>query len=109
MNEQQKYEFALQNCAEIISKVEQITLSYERLLLEDGIQLSNSIKELQPSPFERSRAKMKSQLITVAVCGAFSSGKSFLISALINRLAWYERKSSAEDIFEDQKIDGFIT
>ena len=52
---------------------------------------------------------MKSQLINVAVCGAFSSGKSFLISALINRLKWYERKSSAEDIFEDQKVDGFIT
>ncbi|MEO7841378.1 MAG: hypothetical protein ABIU06_18705 [Anaerolineales bacterium] len=109
MIEQKKYNFIVQSCTEIVSGVEQITSSYERLLLEDGINLVDTIKELEPSPFERSRSKIKSQLINVAVCGAFSSGKSFLISALIDRLQWYERQSSAEDIFEDQKTDGYIT
>jgi len=109
MIDQTRYEYTLQRCSDIISNVEQITKSYERLLQEDGIELYRSIKELETQPFERSRSKMKSQLINIAVCGAFSSGKSFLISALIDRLSWYERNSSADDIFEGQKVDGYIT
>lgn len=109
MIEQKKYDFVVQSCTDIISRVEQITDSYKGILLEDGINLVDTIRELDLSPFERSRSKIKSQLINIAVCGAFSSGKSFLISALIDRLEWYERQSSAEDIFEDQKTDGYIT
>ena len=110
MNEQQqKYDLVLQKTMDIISYVEHLSIEYGEILSDDGISLSNSIRVLEILPFESSRSKMKSQLITIAVCGAFSSGKSFLISALVDRLKWYERKSSAEDIFEDERIDGFIT
>ncbi len=105
----QKYEIAVKNCSKIISDVEHIVEAYQRLLLEEGIELSKTIRELENSPFERARSKIESQLINLAVCGAFSCGKSFLISALVNRLKWYERQSSSEDIFEDQKVDGYVT
>jgi len=110
MNEQQrKYDLVLQKTMDIISYVENLSIEYGEILSDDGILLSNSIRVLEISPFESSRSKMKSQLITIAVCGAFSSGKSFLISALVDRLKWYERKSSAEDIFEDEPSDMFNT
>ncbi|RME58326.1 hypothetical protein D6779_06645 [Candidatus Parcubacteria bacterium] len=35
------------------------------------------------------RARAKSELLTIAFFGAFSAGKSFLISGLINRLDWF--------------------
>jgi hypothetical protein len=107
--DQNKYDYAVETCTQIVTKVEQLVTAYERLLREDAIELSKSIKELEMSPFERARSKIKSQLITISVCGAFSSGKSFLISGLIDRLDWYTRDPSTVDIFEDQRIDGYAT
>lgn len=107
MTSQAKYESLVQSCTEIISRVETIATSYKRILLKDDISLEDSIKELETSPFKYAKSKMKSQLINIAVCGEFSSGKSFLISALIGRLKWYERQPTPEDAY-DQK-DGYIT
>ncbi len=106
--EQQAYQYLLDNCTLIIGKVEQLAASYDQLLHADGIALSNSIKALESAPFEQARAKLRSQLINMAICGAFSSGKSFLISALIDRIKWYP-DPSAKDMLAAQEVDRYTT
>ncbi len=106
--DQQAYQYLLDNCTLIIGKVEQLVASYDKLLHEDGIALSNSFKELESAPFEQARAKLRSQLINIAVCGAFSSGKSFLISALINRIKWHSEPNT-RDMFAGQEVDRYTT
>lgn len=73
----------------IIDSLESVATKYTEILAKDNIRISESIRELDDSPFERVRSKMKSQLMNMVVCGEFSSGKSFLISGLINRITWY--------------------
>ncbi len=106
--DQQAYQFLHDNCSQVITKVEQLVASYDELLRSDGISLGNSIKELEAAPFDAARAKLRSQLINIAVCGAFSSGKSFLISALIDRIRWYP-DPRAKDMFQSQEVDRYAT
>jgi hypothetical protein len=73
----------------VVNDLECIVAKYTEILAEDGIQVSESIRELIDPPFERARSKMKSQLMNIVICGEFSSGKSFLVSGLINRITWY--------------------
>jgi len=75
--------------AKIIDSLESVVTKYREILARDNILISESIRELNDSPFQRVRSKMKSQLMNIVVCGEFSSGKSFLISGLINRITWY--------------------
>lgn len=82
-----------QATAQIINALENIVKRYTKVLADDGIRISESIRELNDAPFERVRSKMKSQLMNIVVCGEFSSGKSFLISGLINRITWYQTQN----------------
>jgi hypothetical protein len=103
-----KYEYAVEKARLIVTKLEQITNGYKSLLFEDEKDLYEDIEVLTTSPFELARSKMNSELINVAVCGAFCAGKSFLISGLIGRLEWYRRKRNDSDFFQTEEfLDGY--
>ena len=89
--DRQVYSYLQMICSQMITKLENLVTFYDGFLREDGTDLTKTIRELETLPFERARSKMQSQLINIAICGAFSSGKSFLTSAMINRVEWYER------------------
>lgn len=99
------YENALTKAKLIVAKLEEVTREYEQLLIRDNISLSNRVELLNVSPFELAYSKMNSRLINIAVCGAFSSGKSFLISGLIGRLDWYQREKAG--FFSEHFEDGY--
>ena len=99
------YENALKKAKLIVNRLEEITQGYEQLLSHDDIVLSDRIDVLMVSPFELARSKMNSRLINIAVCGAFTSGKSFLISGLIGKLDWYRREKAS--FFSEDVKDGY--
>ncbi|RCJ40243.1 hypothetical protein A6770_10915 [Nostoc minutum NIES-26] len=89
---------------QIIDDLENIVNQYKEILEQEEIQILDSIPELNNLPFERARSKISSQLMNIVVCGEFSSGKSFLISGLINRVTWYEIESQSA---MQRKEDGY--
>lgn len=109
VNHSTEYQDAFESCEAIINSVEALSTRYQELLAPDAIILANTIRQLGGNPFDRARRTMKSQLITVAVCGGFSSGKSFLISAIVNRLAWYTRPSTVDSLFANDTQDAYAT
>lgn len=95
--------------ASIVNDLDALALDYAQLLSGAGINLRNSISELKISelksdPFQQARIRMNSQLINVAVCGEYSSGKSFLISGLLDRIDWY---LSEETNLEGERSDEY--
>ncbi len=107
--DQKKYDYLRENSSQIVDRVEQLATTYDKMLQEGGMSLGKSIKALETSPFEQARAKVKSQLINIAICGAFSSGKSFLVNALMDRITWFSQEATAQDIFTGQDVDRYIT
>ena len=87
---QKRYEALVGNTSRIVDELESITNSYTQFVNENESAVLKVIPELENHPFARARSRISSQLITVAVCGAFSSGKSFLVSGLLDRLKWYK-------------------
>lgn len=102
---QKRYEALVGNTSRIVDELESITNSYTQFVNENESAVLKVIPELENHPFARARSRISSQLITVAVCGAFSSGKSFLVSGLLDRLKWYKRKSQDADFFESKGVD----
>lgn len=88
----------------IVDALDTLTYEYARLLANDGIDIRKSLSELKGDPFQQARIRMKSQLINVAVCGEFTSGKSFLISGLLNRIDWF---LSEETDREGKRFDDY--
>lgn len=105
--DQDKYEQVLEQCEQIIDGIEQVFISYKKVLFDAEDNLFDSLKDLEEQPFTRMRSKIKAGLINIAVCGAFSSGKSFLISSLINRLGWIRK--SQEEAGDFENLDEYIS
>ncbi len=103
-----RYEKLLTDATNIVDNLEQIIERYDHFLREDDVSILKLVDLLENNPVERVRRKIKSQLMNIAVCGAFSSGKSFLISGLIGRLTWYRPQAGeVSPFFEDEEIDAY--
>jgi len=105
--DQEKYEQIRAECEQIINKVEDIVANLKKVFANDLNELPSYLAELEEQPFHRIRSKIRSGLINIAVCGAFSSGKSFLISGLIKRLTWIRK--SHEEVGDFDNLDDYIS
>lgn len=74
-------------CAEILNSMIEVVTEFDKLKVSSAKKSSKSSYNLELLQSLTSRAE--SELLTIAFFGAFSAGKSFLISGLIGRLDWF--------------------
>jgi len=75
----------------VMNSIEMITKNFEKLLKEVGEESLISRNGYGDKNFRLLQDRAKSELLSIAFFGAFSSGKSFLISGLNQKVDWYER------------------
>ncbi len=75
----------------VMNSIEMITKNFEELLKEVGEESLISRNGYGDKNFRLLQDRAKSELLSIAFFGAFSSGKSFLISGLNQKVDWYER------------------
>lgn len=76
----------------VMQSLEMIVKKFEELLKDVGEENLISRNSYGGKNFKLLRDRAKSELLSIAFFGAFSSGKSFLISGLNQRVDWYERE-----------------
>jgi hypothetical protein len=74
----------------IINLVADTASEFESLLREVNEESLISKSDYSPKTFQTFRERADSELLSIAFFGAFSSGKSFLISGLNKKIDWYE-------------------
>lgn len=99
---QMSYDGLSEMYQQIINQTAAVAQDFETLLKEvkeDGQSERNGYTQRVFTVF---RERANSELLSIAFFGAFSSGKSFLISGLDNRLDWFEYRGSATATVTDQ-------
>ena len=76
----------------LMNSLEMIAKNFEELLKEVGEVSLISRNGYGVKNFRLIQDRAKSELLSIAFFGAFSSGKSFLISGLNQKIDWYERE-----------------
>ena len=96
------YQILLDKCGGIIDDIEALYFDYYEFLTENELEVPDIIYGSPMKPFEFARKKLSSEQLNIIVIGAFSSGKSFLISGFMNRLTWFEAHG---EYFDDREDD----
>lgn len=83
---QRVFDDAVHTCRKLLGDTEAFVAGFDTFLKHYEIHITEDWTVLKNQPFDLARTMLASSLINVVVCGEFSSGKSFLISSLIDEL-----------------------